>query len=70
MENVLHAKRDRDIVAANNLLLLFARARAWATLALVDLGPFELASEITQHCPLAAPGQWLRKSHFPLTDMD
>lgn len=34
-----HARRDCDIVDDNNLLLLFARARAWATLALVDLGP-------------------------------
>lgn len=46
METVGHARHDCGIVGDNNLLLLFARARAWATLALADPGPFEPASEI------------------------
>jgi hypothetical protein len=55
-----HARRDCDIVDDNNLLLLFARARAWATLALVDLGPLEHPSEnarlkTVQHISPAAP---------------
>jgi hypothetical protein len=73
MEIVQHAKRDCDIVGDNNLLLLFAGARAWATLALVDPGPFEsvsgiLALQTVQHRRMT--GQWLCSSHIPQVDMD
>jgi len=46
MEIVGHVGHDCDIVGDNNLLLLFARARAWATLALADPGLFGSPSEI------------------------
>jgi len=70
---VRHAKRDCGIVGADNLLLLFAGARAWATLALVDPGLYEsssgiLAPQTAQHGKMT--GRCQCGSHIRQADMD